>query len=176
MGTSSNDDPNTLTLPAMPSRNTLVAVLNAAAANDLGGLCIKHPEYSRVCRDEMVWKRLCWTTRCPPKPPLRQWLHHYVRSKRPAYGPCVDGALQTASRGGCTEDVHLLLAAGADVHVDDDELIGLASEDGYVDVVDALIVAGADVNASGGWPVKVATSAGHADVVHLLLLAGANPP
>jgi hypothetical protein len=139
-------DPDALTLPAMPSGATLRIVLNAAAANELGALCSADLTYARVCRDEVVWRRVCRTTRCPPKPPVRQWLHHYVRSKRPAYGPRVDGALLTASQNGRAEDVRLLLAAGA------------------------------DANASDGGAVQLATAAGHADVVRLLLAAGARAP
>ena len=136
-------DPDPLTLPAMPSGATLRTVLDAAAANELGALCATDLTYARVCRDEVVWRRVCRSTRCPPKPPMRQWLHHYVRSKRPAYGPRVDDALQTASHNGRIEDVRLLLAAGA------------------------------DANASGGGAVQAATAEGHMDVVHLLIAARA---
>lgn len=107
-------DPDPLTLPARPSGATLRTVLDAAAANELGVLCAVDAAYARVCRDEIVWKRACRSAKCPPKPPARQWLHHYVRCKRPTYGPRVDDALRAASRDGRADDVRLLLAAGAD--------------------------------------------------------------
>ena len=176
MGAAAAASRDVLRLPGMPDRATVGTILEAAAAGNLGVLCATDWKYARVCRDEVVWRRVCRAARCPPKPPVRQWLHHYVRSKRPAYGARIDDAMQVASRGGHAEDVRLLLAAGADVHVDDDEALGLASEDGYVDVVCALLAAGADTNASGGWPIHAATGAGHMDVVHLLLAAGARAP
>ena len=54
--------------------------------------------------------------------------------------------LQLASKNGHVEVVKLLLAAGADVHADDDYALRRASEEGQVEVVKLLLAAGANKN------------------------------
>ena len=70
--------------------------------------------------------------------------------------------------------VKVLLAAGADIHAEQDIALRRTCEMGDVDVVDALLRAGANVHAMDDEPLSDACRKFHADVVDSLIGAGAN--
>ena len=86
----------------------------------------------------------------------------------------VDKALVVASRLGHTAIVRLLLAAGANVHVNEDAPLRFASTYGRVSVVATLLAAGADVHARDGAALALAAQYTHNKVADLLLRAGAD--
>jgi ankyrin repeat protein len=79
-----------------------------------------------------------------------------------------DYALQLASDNRRTEVVKVLLAAGADVHADDDFALQLASSNGHTEVVKVLLAAGADVHAEDDWALQLACSNRRTNVVKVL--------
>jgi ankyrin repeat protein len=85
-----------------------------------------------------------------------------------------DWALWFASSNGHALVVAQLLAAGADVHADNDGALRFASRNGHAPVVAQLLAAGADVHAFNDCAFRWASSNGHAPVVAQLLAAGAN--
>jgi ankyrin repeat protein len=85
-----------------------------------------------------------------------------------------DGALRWASYNGHTEMVKVLLAADADVHADNDGALRWASDEGHTEVVKVLLAAGADVHAKNDWALRWASDKGHTEVVKVLLAAGAD--
>ena len=85
-----------------------------------------------------------------------------------------DLALRLASYNGHVEVVKLLLAAGADVHADNDHVLRWASDNGRVEVVKLLLAVGADVHAEDDFALRRASRYGHVEVVKLLLAAGAD--
>ena len=70
--------------------------------------------------------------------------------------------------------VNVLLAAGANVHAQNDMALRVASKKGHVDVVQILLAAGADVHAQNDTALLWASEWDHVDVVQVLLAAGAN--
>ena len=85
-----------------------------------------------------------------------------------------DYALRGASIEGHTEMVKVLLTAGADVHAGDDYALQLASYSGHTEVVKVLLTAGADVHAGKDYALRWASNYGHTEVVKVLLAAGAD--
>jgi len=80
-----------------------------------------------------------------------------------------------ASSNGRAEVVRILLAAGADVHANNDAAIYWAALGGHVEVVRLLLAAGADVHADRENALRRAAGSGHVQMVRLLLDAGADP-
>ena len=80
---------------------------------------------------------------------------------------------------GHREVVELLIGAGADVHVEDNDHntpLYLATFDGHKGIVEFLLSKGGRINAKDihGWtPLHRAAYEGHADVVKLLIAKGA---
>jgi len=85
-----------------------------------------------------------------------------------------DAALRRAAHNGHLEIVKELLAAGADVHAEDDAALRRAAEYGRLEVVKELLSAGADVHAWDDCALRWAARNGHLEVVKDLLAAGAN--
>ena len=86
----------------------------------------------------------------------------------------VSQQLMDASYNGDTEFVRLLLAAGADVHADDDYALRWSTHHGDTEVVKVLLAAGADVHARDDHALRWASLHGRASIVRLLLEAGAD--
>lgn len=85
-----------------------------------------------------------------------------------------DNALRWAAEHGHFAVVEHLLAAGAHVDAQDNYALRLASGRGSLDIVQALLAAGADVHALDGLALQAAAEGGHLDVVECLLAAGAD--
>ncbi len=85
-----------------------------------------------------------------------------------------------AARGGSADDVHLLVAAGADVGavtVESKSAMHFAAEQGHAEVVEALARAGADCNqtdADGRTSLDAGSFCGHLRCVEVLLKEGAD--
>ena len=79
-----------------------------------------------------------------------------------------DWALQWASGNGHTEVVKVLLAAGANVHANNDHALLWASVNGHTEVVKPLLAAGANVHADNDHALKWASRYKHAEVVKIL--------
>jgi ankyrin repeat protein len=77
----------------------------------------------------------------------------------------LDKQLIQASENGHVDVVRDLLAAGANVHVRDDDALFWASYNGHVDVVRELLAAGANVHVHDDDALRVASRNGHVDVV-----------
>ena len=84
-----------------------------------------------------------------------------------------DRALRRASFLGNAAVVELLLAAGANVHAKDDEPLKNASAAGHVRIVEKLLAAGADVHANDDMALRRASAQGYVRTVEQLLAAGA---
>lgn len=82
--------------------------------------------------------------------------------------------LRWAAGHGHTETVKLLLAAGANVHADNDWALRMASNCGHTDTVKVLLVAGANVHAVGDYALRGAAKNDHTETVKILLAAGAD--
>jgi len=85
-----------------------------------------------------------------------------------------DDALRVAAANGHVEGVRRLLAAGADVHAHTDAALYWAAANNHVEVVRILLAAGADVHAGTAAALRMASAWGRADTVCLLLAAGAH--
>ena len=85
-----------------------------------------------------------------------------------------DQHLIEAAWRGHAETLAGLLAAGADIHAEDDAALREAAYQGHLEVVAALLAAGADVHARGDQALRDAAWRGHVEVVRALLAAGAN--
>jgi len=76
--------------------------------------------------------------------------------------------LKTGAEQGLAWLVKDAIAAGADVHTNDDWALQLASYHGYVEVIKLLLSAGADVHATGEWACCYASYSGNVEVFKLL--------
>ena len=85
-----------------------------------------------------------------------------------------DEALRRASHNGRLAVVQTLLNAGANVHANNDYALRWASENGHGAVVQELLTAGSNVHAQDDWALRLASENGHGAVVQALLTAGAN--
>jgi len=86
-----------------------------------------------------------------------------------------DDALYWAACHGHVEVVRLLLAAGANVHVHDDGALRWAADQGRTNVVRVLLAARANIHADDDAALRWAAKNSHTDVVRVLLAAGASP-
>jgi ankyrin repeat protein len=77
----------------------------------------------------------------------------------------LDKQLIEASQNGYVDVVKVLLAAGANVHVNNDYALRVASENGHVDVVKVLLAAGANVHVYNDYALRWASDNGRVDVV-----------
>jgi ankyrin repeat protein len=73
----------------------------------------------------------------------------------------LNNVLELASRDGHTRHVEALLAAGADIHTDDDEPLRTAAWWGRTETVKLLLEAGANVHAKDNQALRWAKDAGH---------------
>jgi ankyrin repeat protein len=80
-------------------------------------------------------------------------------------------ALMQAAFKGFPKIAQALIAAGADIHVDNDWVLHEATMYGHVDVVKVLLEAGADVNRESARTLRWAAEAGNLEIVELLLAA-----
>jgi len=87
----------------------------------------------------------------------------------------IDIELTRAACGGDCERILALLAAGADVHVNEDGPLQVAATWGNTEAVRVLLNAGANVHTENEAPLRGAVANGHRDTVEVLLKAGANP-
>ncbi|KAJ2699059.1 hypothetical protein FB645_005439 [Coemansia sp. IMI 203386] len=87
-----------------------------------------------------------------------------------------DAALRTAAEAGQSAAIRMLVAAGADVGVLDNEPLALAAGAGHQDAVQTLLDCGADAAASQSRALRLAVLGGDANVgcVRLLLERGAD--
>jgi hypothetical protein len=85
-----------------------------------------------------------------------------------------DNALIFSAYYGKLDFVKYLLAAGADVHANDDYALRWASEYGHTEMVKVLLAAGADVHTKDNYALRWASNNGHTEVVKVLLAAGAD--
>jgi len=85
-----------------------------------------------------------------------------------------DNALECSAVYGKLDFVEYLLAAGADVHADDDYALRYASDNGHTEVVKVLLAAGANVHARDDLALQWASIHGRTEVVKVLLAAGAD--
>ncbi|KAJ3032715.1 hypothetical protein HDV00_007191 [Rhizophlyctis rosea] len=86
----------------------------------------------------------------------------------------MDDGLDTACRLGNPSKVKVLLEAGADIHIAEDDCLGVAAEHGHIEVVKVLLAAGADVQAGNEKALVTAAMSNHISIVELLLEAGAD--
>ena len=86
----------------------------------------------------------------------------------------MDSRLIDASDHGDTKAVKTLLAAGANVHVEDDCALRWAACRGYTETVKALLAAGANVHVEDDCALRWAACRGYTETVKALLAAGAN--
>jgi len=84
-----------------------------------------------------------------------------------------DVALRRAAARGHADVVRVLLAAGASVHAYWDMALRRAAEAGHIEVVQHLLAAGADVHACDDAALCQAASQGDVGMIHCLLAAGA---
>lgn len=82
-------------------------------------------------------------------------------------------ALREAAQDNRLAIVECLIAAGADVNMDDALALRWAAEDGHLAIVQCLLAAGADVNAKNGAALLDAAENGLLAVVQCLIDAGA---
>jgi ankyrin repeat protein len=82
--------------------------------------------------------------------------------------------LHFAAKRGYRERIDLLIAKGAIISKDDDNLLGYACRDGRKDLVELLIQKGADLNAEDVEASLTALWFHHVDVLELLLANGAD--
>jgi len=86
-----------------------------------------------------------------------------------------DSALVEATVGGKEEAVNALLAAGADVKIDDSAALWYCAMHGRDKIADTLLKAGADVNAHNKELLCIALAHGFGDVATVFLKHGASP-
>jgi ankyrin repeat protein len=86
----------------------------------------------------------------------------------------LDHRLIDAADRGDTRAVQTLLAAGANVHAQDDRALRWAAHDGHAEIVQTLLAAGADVHVGDDLALRWAAMNGHTDTVKLLLAHGAD--
>lgn len=86
----------------------------------------------------------------------------------------LDQKLVAAAEDGDLAGVKAALAAGADVHANDDEALCQAAKHGYLEIVETLVAAGADVHVDAGYPLRAASQNGHLSTARCLLDAGAD--
>ena len=86
----------------------------------------------------------------------------------------LDDGLILAAGDGHVEAVQTLLAAGANVHVQDDDALCWAALNGHKETVKVLLAAGADVHAGDDYALRNAAWSGRTQTVQMLLAAGAD--
>lgn len=86
----------------------------------------------------------------------------------------LDWRMSDAASRGDTQAVRRLLAAGANVHVSDDNAIRFAAKHGNIETVQVLLAASANVHAGNDEALRGAADHGHTATVQVLLTAGAN--
>jgi hypothetical protein len=79
-----------------------------------------------------------------------------------------DNALTLCAQHGKLEWVKFFIAAGANVHTDNEQPLITASYQGYLDIVKELLKAGADVHVNNDCTLRYASNNGHQDVVKVL--------
>lgn len=82
--------------------------------------------------------------------------------------------LVMAVRNGDLAGVQSALAAGADIHADNNKAFLFAAEEGCTDILQTLIASGAKVRSAGGAVLQSAAANGHTETVLALLAAGAS--
>jgi len=99
---------------------------------------------------------------------LRSCFYQAV-SRLPGFGAeYLNDRFITAARRGRTEDVKALLAAGADVHAQDDKALLRAAQNGQTETVTVLLKAGADVHAGNDDALRFAQFRGYTETVGVL--------
>jgi len=99
---------------------------------------------------------------------MRRWRYHGRMGKR-------ENVLFEAAITGKASVVTAALAAGANIHADDDEALRWAAFLGHVDVVQILLAAGANVHADHDGALRSAADHGHAEIARCLMAARADP-
>ena len=88
-----------------------------------------------------------------------------------AFQKTLNRRLLKASQNGDTEDVQILLEAGANVHAEDNFALLCASANGHTEIVKLLLEAGANVHAVHHQALRWASHRGHTEIVKLLRAA-----
>lgn len=83
-------------------------------------------------------------------------------------------ALMKASTNGHLEAVKLLIRAGADIHIQNEDSLRWASTKGHLEVVELLVQLGADIHSLKDYSLREASRNDHLEIVRFLLKAGAN--
>jgi len=86
-----------------------------------------------------------------------------------------DATLRWAVIYGCAKTARLLLNEGANVHARNDDALRTAATFGHAEVVRILLAAGANVHAEDDGALYAATTNGHTEVARLLIAAGGDP-
>lgn len=87
----------------------------------------------------------------------------------------LDTQMIRAARVGDLNGVKAALAAGADIHAQDDYALQWAASRGHLDVVEYLLAAGSDIHANEDFALRWAVEHSQTEVVACLLAAGADP-
>ncbi|MCW5655293.1 ankyrin repeat domain-containing protein [Hydrogenophaga sp.] len=112
---------------------------------------------------------------------VRVLASHGARVDAVGPGPAYCTALQEATLHGHANMVEVLIQAGADPRITDENgqtLLHYAASEGHGTVIEVLSEAGCDhgaMDADGFAPIHIAVDAGHADAVHSLLHGGSRP-
>lgn len=83
-------------------------------------------------------------------------------------------AIRVAATKGRLAVVKLLVSAGANVHVDNDDPLHLAAGNNHMAVVQYLLSAGADIHSANDYALRVAAGRGYLEMVRYLLESGAS--
>ena len=92
----------------------------------------------------------------------------------PATARSLNAALVEASGKGYIDVAVVLIAAGADVHFEENEPLRDAARNGHAQLVEMYLAAGADCTALNNSALRTSAAHGHAAVVSVLLAAGAD--
>jgi ankyrin repeat protein len=89
---------------------------------------------------------------------------------------CLNGLLLFGSALDSSLSVELALKAGANVHVNSDQPLGLAAFHGQTEIVKILLDDGADIHAENDAALYLAASRGHLSTASYLFTRGARVP
>jgi hypothetical protein len=80
----------------------------------------------------------------------------------------LNNRLTNAATNGDTATVQTLLAAGADVHAENDWALCYTSANGHTETVKTLLANGANVHSGDDWALRVVARYGHTEMVLVL--------
>ena len=151
-----NSDSNFSTLP----EHVLISVLNGLNIVDLVNTCKVDKKAKKICKENNKIRN-----RVQGYLLLEKDIDKFSQIKK-------DKFLIKNSKN--LEIVKFLIENGANVHVNNNEVLKKASENGHLEVVKFLVQNGADVDANNGLPLILASQNGHLEVVEYLVSKDAN--